>query len=150
MFCFFSFLLGENCKMLPTSWFNIAREAPVRFGYGSGVERFERFRLSVPAVPLQERFSVFQYSLTGKDGSGFGSWKTVPEVPVPLSVSGKTVPTVPVRFLSHPVLQFPWCWRANFSPQANIENKKRKIGCGLPRKIGKTQTKIICRHLGIG
>ena len=43
-------------------------------------------------------FSVFQYSLTGKNGSGsgFGSWKTVPAVPVPLSVSGKTVPTVPV------------------------------------------------------
>ena len=41
---------------------------------------------------------MFQYSLTGKDGSGsdFGSWKTVPAVPVPLSVSGKTVPTVPV------------------------------------------------------
>ena len=48
---------------------------------------------------------MFQYSLTGKNG--FGSWKTVPAVPVPLSVSGKTVPTVPVsgsavRFLSHP------------------------------------------------
>ena len=28
----------------------------VRFRYGSGVERFERFRFSVPAVPLQERF----------------------------------------------------------------------------------------------
>ena len=41
------------------------REAPVRFGYGLGVERFERFRFSVPAVP------------------------------VPLSVSEKTVPTVP-------------------------------------------------------
>ena len=41
-------------------------------------------------------FPVFQYSLTGKDGSGFGSWKTVPAVPVPLSVSRKTVPTVPV------------------------------------------------------
>ena len=41
---------------------------------------------------------MFPYSLTGKDGSGsgFGSWKTVPAVPVPLSVSGKTVPTVPV------------------------------------------------------
>ena len=53
---------------------------------------------------------MFQHSLTGKNGSssGFGSWKTVPAVPVPLSVSGKTVPTVPVsvpvRFLSHPVL----------------------------------------------
>ena len=48
---------------------------------------------------------MFQYNLTGKDGSGFGfgSWKTVPAVPVPLSVSGKTVPTVPVpvRFLSY-------------------------------------------------
>ena len=40
---------------------------------------------------------MFQCSLTGKNGSGsgFGSWKTVPAVPVPLSVSGKTVPTVP-------------------------------------------------------
>ena len=28
----------------------------VRFGYGSGVERFERFRFSVPAVPLQNGF----------------------------------------------------------------------------------------------
>ena len=34
----------------------------------------------------------FQHSLTGKDDScsGFGSWKTVPAVPVPLSVSGST------------------------------------------------------------
>ena len=29
-------------------------------------------------------------------GSGFGSWKTVPAVPVPRSVPAKTVPTVPV------------------------------------------------------
>ena len=49
------------------------------------------------SVPLQKKgFSVFQYSLTGKHGSGFGSWKTLPAVPVPLSFSGKTVPTVPV------------------------------------------------------
>ena len=70
----------------------------VRFGYGLGVERFERFRFSVPAVPLAKRVSVLQHSFTGKDGSGsgFGSWKTVPAVPVPLSVSGKTVLTVPV------------------------------------------------------
>ena len=26
----------------------------VRFGYGLGVERFDRFRFSVPAVPLQK------------------------------------------------------------------------------------------------
>ena len=83
---------------------NISRQSTqegpgsVRFGYGSGVERFERFRFSVPAAPLQQRLSLFQYSLTGKDGSGSGcgSRKTVPAVPVPLSVSGKTVPTVPV------------------------------------------------------
>ena len=31
-----------------------------------------------------------------EDGSGFGSWKTVPAVPVPRSVPAKTVPTVPV------------------------------------------------------
>ena len=73
---------------------------PVRFGSvtvwgwngssGSGF-RFWRFL-------CKKGFSVFQYSLTGKNGSGsgFGSWKTVPAVPVPLSVSGKTVPTVPV------------------------------------------------------
>ena len=56
---------------------------------------------------------MFLYMFKGKDGSGsgFGSWKTVPAVPVPRSVPGKTVPTapvsgfrfpVPVRFLSHP------------------------------------------------
>ena len=41
---------------------------------------------------------MFQYIFEGKDGSGsgFGSWKTVPAVPAPLSVSGKTVLTVPV------------------------------------------------------
>ena len=76
----------------------IYRETPVRFGSvavwgwngssGSGFQ-FRRFL-------YKKGFSVFQYNLTGKDGSGsgFGSWKTVPAVP--LSVSGKTVPTVPV------------------------------------------------------
>ena len=34
--------------------------------------------------------------LKREDGSSFGSWKTVPAVPVPRSVPGKTVPTVPV------------------------------------------------------
>ena len=55
---------------------------------GSGF-RFRRFL-------CKKGFSVFQYCLTGKDGSGpgFGSWKMVPAVPVLLSVSGKTVPTV--------------------------------------------------------
>ena len=58
-----------------------------RFGYDLGVERFKRYRFSVPAAPRQKPFSVFQYSLTGKDGSG--SWKTAPAVLVLLSVSGK-------------------------------------------------------------
>ena len=62
------------------------------------MERFKQFRFSVLAVPLQKGVFVFQYSLTGKDGSGsgLGSWKAVPAVPVPLSVSGQTVLTVPV------------------------------------------------------
>ena len=39
----------------------------VRFGYGLGMERFERFRFSVPAVPLRRVFfSVFQYNLLKK------------------------------------------------------------------------------------
>ena len=71
------------------------RFGSVRLRFGDG---------TVQAVPgfrfwrflCKKGFSVFQYSLTGKDGSGFGSWKTVPAVPVPLSVSGKTAPTVPV------------------------------------------------------
>ena len=87
------------------------REAPVRFGSvtvwgwngssGSGF-RFQRFLCKMG-------LSVFQYSFTGKDGSGsgFGSWKTVPAVPVPLSVSGKTVPTVPVSG-SGSVPEPPW------------------------------------------
>ena len=51
---------------------------------------------------------MFQYSLTGRDGSGFGSWKTLPAVPVPLSVSGKTVSTVPVSGSSS-VPETPCC-----------------------------------------
>ena len=74
------------------------RVALVRFGLvtvwgwkgsiGSGF-RFRRFL-------YKKGFSVFQYIFKEKDGSGFGSRKTVPAVPVPLSVSGKTVLTVPV------------------------------------------------------
>ena len=46
-----------------------------------------------------------QFDREDGSGSGFGSWKTVPAVPVPRSVPGKTVPTVPVRFLGHSVRQ---------------------------------------------
>ena len=82
-----------------------------RFGYDSCTGLFELFLFSVPAVPLGKRgFSVFrwfQYSLTEGDRSGFGfaSWKTVPAVSVLLLVQGRTVATVPVRFLRHPVLK---------------------------------------------
>ena len=70
----------------------------VRFGYGLGMERFERFRFSVLAVPLRRGFLCVSVQFSTEDGSssGFGSWKTVPAVPVPRSVPGKTVPTVPV------------------------------------------------------
>ena len=63
------------------------REASVRFGHGSGVERF---RFSVPAVPLQKRFFFVsvQFNRKGLFRFRFGSWKTVPAVP--LSVWGKT------------------------------------------------------------
>ena len=70
----------------------------VRFDYGLGMERLERFRFSVPAVPLRRGFFCVSAQFQREDGSssGFGSWKTVPAVPVPRSVPGKTVPTVPV------------------------------------------------------
>ena len=70
----------------------------VRFGYGLGMERFKRFRFSVPAVPPRRGFLCVSAQFNREDGSGsgFGSWKTVPAVPVPRSVPGRTVPTVPV------------------------------------------------------
>ena len=68
----------------------------VRFSYGLGWDGSTgsgfRFRRSL----CNKGFSMFQCSFTGEDGSGFGSWKTVPAVPVPLSVPGETVPAVPV------------------------------------------------------
>ena len=86
------------------------RMTPVRFGSvtvwgwngssGSGF-RFWRFL-------CKKSFSVFQYSLTGKNGSGsgFGSWKTVPAVPFRFRFREKRFRRfrfpVPVRFLSHP------------------------------------------------
>ena len=68
----------------------------VRFGYGLGMERFERFWFSVSAVPLRSGFLCVSVQFNREDGSGFGSWKTVLAVPVPRSVPAKTVPTVPV------------------------------------------------------
>ena len=71
--------------------------APVRFGsvYGLGTERFERFRFSVPAVPIRRGFLCVSVQFHREDGSssGFGFWKTVPAVPVLHSVPAETVPT---------------------------------------------------------
>ena len=79
----------------------------VGFGYGLEIERFERFRFSVPAVPLQKRFFcisvqfnrkgrfrfrflengsggsgyAFGFGKNGSDGSGFRFRFPVPEPP---------------------------------------------------------------------
>ena len=51
------------------------RVAPVRFGYGLGMERFERFRFLVPAVLLRRGFLCVSVQFNREDGSasGFGS-----------------------------------------------------------------------------
>ena len=79
-----------------------------------GIERFERFQFFlVPAVPLRRGFSCVSVQFHREDGSGsgFGSWKTVPAVPVPRSVPAKKVPTVPVSG-SGSVPGPPCVWRA--------------------------------------
>ena len=48
-------------RLLASAWRcpclkNQSGPGSVRFGYGLGVERFDRFRFSVPAVPLQKGF----------------------------------------------------------------------------------------------
>ena len=66
---------------------------------------------------------MFQYIFKGKDGSGFGSWKTVPAVPVPLSVSGKTVLTVPVSG-SGLVSEPPWGLKCFLRSKAPVSMSK--------------------------
>ena len=79
-----------------------------RFGYSSHMERFERFRFSILAVPLKKGFLCvsaqfkgmvrfrfrFRFLENGPDDSGshLGSWKTVPTVP------GSGSGSVPARF----------------------------------------------------
>ena len=74
--------------------------APVRFGSvtvwgwnGSSGSGFRFWRFLCRGLSL-----VFQWGLTESSGSGsgFGSRKTVPAVPVPLSVPGQAVLAVPV------------------------------------------------------
>ena len=75
--------------------------APVRFGSvtvwgwnGSSGSGF-RFRFGSSKEGVFFCVSV-QFNREDGSGSGFGSWNTVPAVPVPRSVPGKTVPMVPV------------------------------------------------------
>ena len=80
-----------------------SRVAPVRFGYGLGVERFERFRV----FSRSGGSSTKQYSLTGKDGSGsgFGSWRRFQRFWFRFRLQEKFQRfwfPVPVRFLGHP------------------------------------------------
>ena len=92
---------AEQCQVsrrndrLKTGW---PRFGSVRLRFGDGTVsssgfRFRRFLEGGGFVCVCVCVSV-QFSREG--GSGFGSWKTVPAVPVPRSVPGKTLPTVAV------------------------------------------------------
>ena len=84
-------------------WFRRVRlQTPSSVSFFQGGPGSVRLRFgggTVPVVPVlrfwrflrKSGFIVFQYSSTGRDGSGsgVGSWKTVLAVPVPLSVLGK-------------------------------------------------------------
>ena len=63
------------------------RFGSVRFGYGLGVERFDRFRFSVPVVPLQKGFFLC-----------FSTFLKERTVPVPVSVPGKRFRRCRFRF----------------------------------------------------
>ena len=115
------------------------REVPVRFGSvtvwegngssGSGF-RFWRFL-------CKKGLSVFQFSLTGKDGSSssFGSWTTVPGGSGSASGFGKKrfwrfrFP-VPVRFLSHPWNHF----LSSESCSKNAPELSKSSENGLPQE----------------
>ena len=80
---------------------------------------------------------MFQYSLTGKDGSGsgFGSWKTVPAVPVPHSVSGITVPTdAKWGFVtSKSLLSLGGEWPCAREHACDYKKEKRRISTAMAR-----------------
>ena len=85
-----------------TGW---PRFGSVRLRFGAGTVR------AVPVFgsggPLRRGGFMCFSTVHREDASGFGSWKKVPAVPVPRSVSGKTVPTVPVSG-SGSVPEPPW------------------------------------------
>ena len=87
------------------------RVAPVRFGYGLGMERFERFRFSVPAVPLRRGFLCVSVQSNTEDGSGSGfgvPGKRFRRFRFHVRFLGKRFRRfrfpVPVRFLGHPAI----------------------------------------------
>ena len=95
--------------------------APVRFGYGLGMEQFERFRFSVPAVPPQKGFSCvsgrfrFRFLENGSGGSGS------------LSVSGKTVPVSGSGSVPE-----PHCFQIFFR---HLGHRSLLLGCPMIFKI---------------
>ena len=101
----FEFSTNTHASKNPREFRNVEmpfkyRVVSVQFGSVFRMEQFERFRFSVPtALPRKEVPMCFCAVLRGKHGSGFDSWQTVPAVPVPVSLPGKTVLTVPVSCL---------------------------------------------------
>ena len=102
----FSSLISASSHPLPQTplqhevFFFFLQGGPgsVRFGYGLGMERFERFRFSVPAVPLRREFLCVSVQFSREDGSGSGFGKTVLAVPALRSVPGKTVGSDVVKY----------------------------------------------------
>ena len=85
----FHFILAvlENLvsrSKLSLFYLNQGGHGSVRLRFGGGTVRAVPVFGSGGSSP-KKGLPLFQYNLTGKDGSGFGSWKTVPAVPVPLS-----------------------------------------------------------------
>ena len=66
----------------------------VRLRFGDGTVR--AVRVFGSGGSSKEGFLCVSVQFSREDGSGFGSPQTVLAVPVPRSVPGKTVPTVPV------------------------------------------------------
>ena len=112
----------------------------VRFGYGL----VERFRFSVPAVPLRRGFLWVSAKFHREDGSGsgFGSWKTVPAVPVPLSVPVKTVPTVPLSG-SGSVPGPPWFKMSSRGPSAP---GVQRVQDGVENESKSTIFQLVCHR----
>ena len=86
------------CGEIETSRLKISSGSEVFWSLGPLGRALLSGRPRVRAVPLRPERGCPVPVLTDRAGSGCGSWKKVPTVPVPLSVSGekKKVPMVPV------------------------------------------------------